>query len=577
MRHPRWAPFRLMIAALAAAVLTACGGADDTSSSEPAARQGGEAGGQITVFHNGDVLTVDAEFSTAQAFAIEGNRILAVGSDAEILEAVGGDAVKVDLAGKTVLPGLVDAHTHPVGGGASSVFENVGIDRFASVEDALAHMKSATEDKGPGDWALFVNLDLATQSFEDSVVTRDHLDEIAPSAPMVVWQAGGHKMTVNSKVLELMGVSDESPDPEGAQFGRFEDGRLDGNLSGAALLFGALSVIDPYNDYDRIEGSIALAKAWSAQGLTTLGVAGVANPADWQVFEALASSKDFPLRTRNYLQWSVLDQWDNVGLKPGDGDDKARVVGWKISADGSNQAFTGLQREPYLNSENLGLAYMSQVEIDKAVVEGTERGGQMAMHGNGNAAIDNIISSVEKARASGIDVMRPRIEHCSITEDDQISKLKELDISCSFLIAHVRYWGQAFRDTVFGEDKAVKLDRTGSFEEAGVPYSLHTDYSVSVLSPLEMVEAAVTRALFTDPGYVLGPDERASREMALRGVTSTAAWQLMSEHEIGSLEAGKLADFVVLESSPLEVEADAIGEIGILETWVDGVRVFEAR
>ena len=150
----------------------------------------------------------------------------------------------------------------------------------------------------------------------------------------------------------------------------------------------------------------------------------------------------------------------------------------KISADGSNQAFTGLQREPYLNSDNLGLAYMSQKDIDTAVIEGTKRGGQMAMHGNGNAAIDNIISAVQKARDAGVDVVRPRIEHCSITEDDQIAKLKELDISCSFLIAHVLYWGAAFRDTVFGPEKAVKLDRTGSFEKAGVPYSLHTDYAL---------------------------------------------------------------------------------------------------
>jgi predicted amidohydrolase YtcJ len=529
---------------------------------------------ETTVFINANILTIDAAFSNAQAMAITGNRIVAIGPKADVVAAAGSGASVVNLKGNTVLPGFIDAHSHPIGGGASSVFDNVGIDRFSTVEDALAHMKSATSGKGPQDWALFVNLDLATQSFAESIVTRDHLDKIAPNAPMVIWQAGGHKMTVNSKMFELMGVSNDTPDPDGAQFGRFEDGRPDGNLSGAALLFGALKVIEPYNEYDRIEGSIALVKEWNAQGLTTLGVAGVANPTDLEVLQELAAREDFPLRTRNYLQWGALALWDQAGVKPGDGDEKSRIVGWKLSADGSNQAYTGLQREPYLNTDNFGLAYMSQTDIDQAVVEGTKRGGQMAMHGNGNAAIDNIISAVQRARAAGVDVVRPRIEHCSITEDDQIVKLKELDISCSFLIAHVLYWGGAFRDTVFGEEKAVKLDRAGSFERAGVPYSLHTDYSVSVLTPLEMVEAAVTRALFTDPETVLGKDERASVEMALRAVTSVPAFQLLSEAEIGSLEIGKLADFVVLENDPMKVEPNEIADIRVLQTWMSGQRAY---
>jgi len=528
---------------------------------------------EVTVLTNATFLTMDAEFSEANAMAIKENRIIAVGSEDDVLAAAGADPTLVDLDGKTVLPGFIDAHSHPVGGGASSVFDNVGIDKFTTVEDALDYMASATKEMPPFDWALFVNLDLATQSFADGLVTRDHLDAIAPEIPMVIWQAGGHKMTVNSKVFELMGVTDDTPDPEGAQFGRFEDGRPDGNLSGSALLFGALGVIEPYNSYDRIEGSVALAKDWNAQGLTTLGVAGVANPTDWEVIAQLAARDDFPLRTRNYLQWGALVMWDQAGVAPGQGDEKSRIVGWKISADGSNQAFTGLQREPYLNSDDKGLAYMTQEAIDDAVAQGSKRGGQMAMHGNGNAGIDNIIAAVEKARSAGVDVVRPRIEHCSITEDDQIVKLKELDISCSFLIAHVLYWGEAFRDTVFGEEKALKLDRTGSFERAGIPYSLHTDYSVSVLSPLEMVEAAVTRKLFTNPEMTLGEDERASIEMALRAVTSVPAFQLLSEDEFGSLETGKFADFVVLEHDPRSIDPEGIGEIEVLQTWMNGDRV----
>ena len=527
---------------------------------------------EVTVMSGGNILTMDENFTVAEALAFSGNEIIAVGSDEEVIEAAGTGAQVVDLAGKTVMPGFIDAHTHPIGGGGSSVFENVGIDLFSTIEEALEYMKTAAEGKTADDWVLFVNLDLSTQTFSEPALTREHLDEVAPDAPAVVWQAGGHKMTVNSKMLEAMGVTDDTPDPDGAEYGRFEDGRPDGNLSGGALLMKALAEIEPYQNYDRVNGTIAIAKDWASQGVTAVGVAGVSSVADWETFVSFAADDDFPIRTRNYLRWENLEAWDEAGVSPGTGDDMTRVIGWKISADGSNQAFTGLQREPYLNSDNLGLAYMIQNDINFAVADGTVRGGQMAMHGNGNASIDNIIAAVEKARSEGIEVVRPRIEHCSITEDDQIAKLKELDISCSFLIAHVLYWGEAFRDTVFGEEKALKLDRTGSFERAGVPYSLHTDYSVSVLTPLQMVEAAVTRTLFTDPDYVLGENERASIEMALRAITSVPAFQLLSDEEIGSLEVGKLADIVILSEDPRSVSADAISDISILETWMDGRR-----
>lgn len=529
---------------------------------------------QTTVMTGGNILTIDQNFSIVEALVIRGNEIVAVGSDADVRQVAGENAQIVDLGGKTVMPGFIDAHTHPIGGGGSSVFENVGVDRFGTVEEALAHMKSVFEGQDNDDWALFVNLDLATQSFSEPALTREHLDEIAPQSPAVVWHAGGHKMTVNSKMLELMGVSDNTPDPDGAQYGRMEGGRPDGNLSGGALLFAALAEIEPYQNYDRVNGTKTIAQGWASSGVTAVGVAGVANPDDWSTFELLASDDDFPIRTRSYLQWAELDAWDAAGVAPGDGNAKARVIGWKISADGSNQAFTGLQREPYLNSDNLGLAYMIQNDINFAVADGTVRGGQMAMHGNGNASIDNIIAAVEKARSDGIDMVRPRIEHCSITEDDQIARLKELDISCSFLIAHVLFWGEAFRDVVFGEAKAEKLDRTGSFERAGIPYSLHTDYSVSTLTPLEMVEVAVNRTLFTDPDYVLGEEERASIDMALRAVTSVPAFQLLSEDEIGSIEVGKLADLVVLADDPRTVGLDQIGEIEVLETWMNGKRTY---
>ena len=530
------------------------------------------AADETILFTGGSILTVDEDFTAAEAMAIRGSEILYAGAADVARDMAGSDARVIDLEGRVILPGFIDAHVHPVLGSAGSVFENVGLDRFRDVESALDLMRAHANR--PGEWLLFVHLDLATQSFAEKTLTRNHLDKISSDRPVVVWHAGGHKMTVNSVMLERIGVNAETPDPPGAEYGRFADGSPDGNIAGSAALYRAISAIEPFMIFDRRAGTAQLARDWNGRGVTTVGIAGVTSPSDWEVVVDLSRRDDFHLRTRSYLQWGGLVQWDAKRIEPGQGDARARIIGWKISVDGSNQALTGLQREPYLDTDNRGLPYLTPTEIDHAITSGNSRGGQMAMHGNGDAGIDNIIAAVERAREAGIELTRPRIEHCSIVQDDQLADLKRLGISCSFLIAHVLYWGEAFRDRVFGPEKAALLDRTGSFERAGIPWSLHSDYSVSDLSPLQMIEVAVTRRLFTDTDYILAPDERASLEAAVRGVTSVPAWQLMSDHEIGSLEPGKLADFVVLAADPRDVETDRIGEIEVLETWVGGKRIF---
>ena len=302
----------------------------------------------------------DADFAIAEAMAIKGDRILAVGDEATVRKAAGPEVTIVDLKGNVVLPGFIDAHIHPLAGAASQAFENVGVDRFRSVEDALDYMKKTAAEATGADWHLFINLDLATQSYAEAKLTTEVLDAISNKTPVAVWHAGGHRMTVNSRLLEIMGVTAGTPNPPGAEYGRYLDGTPDGNVAGSAALFAALGKIRPYANYNRKAGAIALARKWMSEGMTTLGIAGVTTPADWKVLLDLASNPAFSMRTRSYLQWGALPLWDEAGVKPGVGNAKVRVIGWKISTDGSNQAYTGLQREPYLNREDRGLPYMTR-------------------------------------------------------------------------------------------------------------------------------------------------------------------------------------------------------------------------
>jgi predicted amidohydrolase YtcJ len=246
-------------------------------------------------------------------------------------------------------------------------------------------------------------------------------------------------------------------------------------------------------------------------------------------------------------------------------------------ADGSNQGYTGLQREPYLNSDSRGLAYTARQELIDLAMDRATRGWHLAIHGNGDAAIDNVLDACEAVRDAGVDMsrVRARIEHCSILHDDQIARMKDLGVSASFLIGHVHYWGVAMRDEVFGEEKAQLLDRCKSAEVAGVGFSLHSDFMVTDPVPLHMIEMAVTRKTWKEPDYVLAPQERISVESAIRAVTSEAAWQLFSDHEIGSLEPGKFADLVILDQDPRAVDSDSLKNIKVVETWMDGRQVYK--
>ena len=544
----------------------------------------GEKKHSTTVFTGGTVLTVDAEFSQAEAIAIRDNRILAVGTDAEVRKLAGDDARVVELQGKTVLPGFIDPHAHVIAGSTvDAIMDYVGMARFQTTDAVLAHIASRAAEAPPGEWLVFRNFDPAVQDGLDAL-TFAELDPISTAHPILVLNASGHLAYANSKAFEVAGIPADVEDPPGGEFVRDADGRLTGFMKNNVAFIQVAGKYPAMMEADPVEGLIRLLEKWGALGLTTvseLSLGALAqSPADAQIMAAAAQSGRLKARIRAYPFYTLGAQtWDEANIRQGDGNAMARIAGYKLVADGSNQGFTGLQREPYLGSDDdRGLAYLSPEELTDAALERASKGWHLAIHGNGDAAIDNILDTCEALRDAGIDLakVRPRIEHCSILHDDQITRMKDLGVSASFLIGHVHYWGIAMRDEVFGEEKAQLLDRCRSVEQAGIGFSLHSDFLVTDPDPLHMIEMAVTRKTWKEPDYVLAPQETISVESAIRAVTSEAAWQLFSEHEVGSLEPGKYADLVILEKDPRRVSADTIREIRLLETWLDGQQVYKA-
>lgn len=540
-------------------------------------------GAAATVFTGGTVLTVDRRFSQAEAIAIRGNRIVAVGSDAAVRAAAGAQAQVVDLRGRVMLPGFVEPHAHVVAGAlVDSLMDHVGMTRFATTALVLEHLKTKARTTPPGQWIMGRNFDPSLQAGPASIGFAE-LDAVSKEHPVFVLNASGHLAYANRRAFAAAGIPDDVANPQGAEFVRDASGRLSGVMKNN-LAFGKLLFANPaVKNADPVKALIGLLGKWGRVGLTTASELALGSlsqsPADWQVMMAAAQSGQLKARIRAYPFYTLgADAWDQAGVKPDDGNAMARVVGYKLVADGSNQGFTGLQREPYLNSDDRGLAYMSIEDLKAQAVDRARKGWQLAIHGNGDAAIDNVLTALQAVSDAGVDMsrLRARIEHCSMLHDEQIAKMKSLKVSASFLVGHVHFWGVALRDKVFGSQRVQRLVRARSVEQAGIGYSLHSDFMVTDPNPLHMIQMAVTRRTWQEPQFVLAPGERVSVESAIRAVTAEAAWQLRSEHEIGSLEAGKLADFVILDQDPRRVDPERIKDIAVIETWMDGQQVFSA-
>lgn len=540
----------------------------------------------VKIFHGGTILTVDEDFSEAEAIAIKGDKILATGTLDAMKNQFGKGAEMVDLEGKTMLPGFIDPHAHVIAyAPVRFIMENIGVSKYATTEEALGHLQKMIDEREKGEWVVACNWDPSVQD-GPSALTFKELDAISTDHPIFVLNTSGHLAYVNSKAFEVAGIPADVANPSGAEYVRDEDGELTGTIKNNIAYGPILNSIPAFRNMDMTEALVALLNDFNKYGLTTtseLALGAVTqNIAEKDLLIAASQREDFTARVYGYPWYTISEKWDEAGTKMFDGNDLAKVVGFKLVADGSNQGYTGLQREDYFDPEqegNRGIAYMSVEEMYKEAKSRAEQGWHLAIHGNGDAGIDNILTVMQMLKDDGIDVasLRPRIEHCSILHDEQIEKMKELGVLPSFLIGHVHYWGTTMRDKVFGPGKVQLLDRCKSAEDAGLIYSLQSDFGVTDPDMLKMIEIAVTRTTFKEPDFVLAPQERVSVESAIRSVTINAAYQLMSEDIIGSLEAGKYADFVILESDPRKVDPSTIADITVMETWLNGKPVYTAE
>ena len=413
----------------------------------------------------------------------------------------------------------------------------------------------------------------------DANITRRELDTVAPSNPLFMLNASGHLAYVNSKAIALTGITEATPDPgAGGHYFKDASGKLTGQLAGGTSYAPFLRIAPQPTPQSLIAAAtVELDKAAKA-GCTMLvdcGLGAFAGTDELMILKAITASGRSPVRLGAMMVSGRMDAWLKLpDVKPNAGDDWFRLLGFKFWADGSNQGNTGYLRERYNNIDNRGLLSFPAAELAVGIKRAHDLGWQVAVHANGDAAIDIVLDAYEAALVANPRAdHRHRIEHCSIAWDEHFARMAKLGLTPSFLIGHVHYWGRAFRDRIIGLERASRLGAGVSALKAGVRFSLHSDYDVTEIGPLRCIENAVTRVM-RDGGEVLAPDQRLTIDQALRTMTIDAAYQARMDHAIGTLEPGKYADLVVLEEDPMKVDPTRLSQIAVRETWVEGVKRF---
>jgi len=533
--------------------------------------------GADLIFRGGTIRPL-AGAPVASAIAIKDGKVVAVGDESTLSGLKTSNTKIVDLAGRTLLPGLIDPHNHTIL--ASLIFElldDVGYAKYPTREKVVGHLKQEAASKPKGQWIVGSNFDNLLQGGD---FTRAELDAISTDHPMFLWYTNGHDACVNSEALKVVGITEDVGEfPGGGHFGRGPDGKLNGMVyeESAMLKFAAhfLGKITPeiaakaVADYSRHVASV---------GNTLLHEPGTIR-SEW-IGPFTKLSNTLACRTSASVMFDDmkgLTPYRSLGLGKGAPVDNSlfSLFGVKIVGDGSNQTETGAQTKDYLNSTSKGSPNFDAAKVKEMVAEIKAFGLPVQIHCNGDYTIDIALDAIEAAYAGSTAYGVNRIEHSTMARPDQILRMKKINVQPSFLMNHVRLYGAAYRDQIFGPERAAFMDPAGACVKAELPFTLHTDGPCSPPGPLALISTAVTRRCIIDQS-VVGPDQAISLDDAIRAVTIHAAHQIGQGDRLGSLEKGKEADFTILESDPYKVSPDAIADIKVSETWVAGERKFSA-
>jgi predicted amidohydrolase YtcJ len=524
---------------------------------------------------------MDAASSVAEALAVSGDRIAAVGSRKELQDWAGSDTRVVDLEGRALLPGFIDGHGHFPGIGIFALHLDLNsppIGTVESVEEIVARLQRKAAKTSRGQWVVGMGYD-DTLLAERRHPTRADLDTASSKHPVAIIHISGHLAVVNSVALEKLEITAGTADPEGGRIRRDSAGEPDGVLEETAMETVQAQVLSP-SLLDGIKIAREASKRYARVGITT-AQDGFAPKSHFAGLTWLSRLGVIPIRLVFWPTHEVVDEMlEGTFSFSSYNPEWVRLGAAKLIADGSIQGYTGYLSRPYHvaprdDPDYRGYPRMTREELLERVVRYHANGLQVAVHGNGDAAIDDILDAFDRAqKLHPRGDARPVVVHAQMAREDQLDRMKALDVIPSFFSLHTYYWGDRHRDIFMGPERAARMSPARSALARGLRFTIHCDTPVVPMEPLRLVWAAVNRR--SANGALIGGEERITPNQALRAVTIDAAFQHFEEGLKGSLEPGKLADLVILSRSPLE-DPEHIDSIDVLETIVGGRTVYRAE
>lgn len=546
------------------------------------------ASSAATMYYNGDIVTMEGdEPRYVESVVVKNGRILFAGTKAEAMKAAGPGHKMIDLQGKTLLPGFIDAHGHLMGAGFQALSANLlpppdggGKDIAALIDITRKWVEANPKFIEKAGWIIGFGFDDA-QLADKRYPTADDLDKVSTDKPVLFIHQSGHLGSMNHKALDMVGYTDGVKDPKGGLIRR-EKGtqKPNGVLEEMAMFIPLFNMLGKATDEDNQSLILAGIKAYTRYGFTT-AQEGRASDAACQTYRAMAEAKKLPIDVVAYPDIQAFSEWiDKEGNPQKIYSNRFRVGGVKLSLDGSPQGKTAWLTEPYKvpppgqpKTYKGYPAIPEESEAEGYVATAFANNWQILAHCNGDAAADLYIRAVRKAADKhGNNDRRAVMIHAQTVREDQLDSMKALVIIPSFFSMHTFYWGDWHANETLGQPRADRISPTGSALKRNMIFTEHHDAPVANPDAIRILDNTVNRT--SRSGQVIGPDQRVTAYQALKSITDWAAYQYFEEDLKGTIKAGKLADFVILDKNPVKIDPKELGALQVLETIKEGNTVY---
>lgn len=522
------------------------------------------------LYFGGDIITMKQEGDDPEAVVTDGKTIIYVGDrkGADALE--DSEMERIDLKGMTLMPAFIDPHSH-----FSQVAQSIlmcDLSETRSFSDIYETLKDYMEKNSINKQGIIFASGYDHNFLKEGKhPDKTLLDRVSRWVPIYISHASGHMGVANSALLDLVGLTSNTPDPEGGKFGRNTDGTLNGYVEETPALMQILLPALPRMKMD-IEKQMELAQEFYLKhGITTVQE-GASNGQGVQRLIQYALSGKLQLDVVVYILENEYEQSSAVFKDYVDAyNNGVKIGGAKIILDGSPQGKSAWLSKPYEGEkEYCGYPTHEDSYVEGAVLNAVKGNYQIIAHCNGDAAAEQFLDSYEKALKQtenpNMD-LRPVMIHCQTIRDDQLDRMKVLKMIPSIFIGHTYYWGDIHLKNL-GHDRGSHISPAKSALERGLIYNFHQDTPVTKPDMLHSVWCAVNR--ITRNGQPIGQDQCISTYDALKGITIHAAYEYHEEDRKGTLEAGKNADMVILDKNPLKVDKKEIKDIRIVQTICKG-------